>query len=153
MQYQGGKSRIARDIAAIISAGGVARMRYQGGKSRIASDLAPIISRSIDGRNRAFVSLFCGSCAVESKVRGFSRIILNDKHEYLIALLRGVQAGYNLPESINENQYRYVRENKTLILCLPALSGLDAALAASGLEGMPGTRAERITLCRANGHC
>ena len=34
-----------------------------------------------------FVSLFCGSCAVESKVQGFSRKILNDRHEYLIAML------------------------------------------------------------------
>lgn len=59
-----------------------------------------------------FVSLFCGSCAVESKVQGFSRKLLNDRHEYLIAMLQGVQQGYNLPEHITLEQYRYIRENK-----------------------------------------
>lgn len=59
-----------------------------------------------------FVSLFCGSCAVESKVQGFSRKILNDRHQYLIALLQGVQRGYELPESITPEQYRHIREHK-----------------------------------------
>jgi len=49
---------------------------------------------------------------VESKVQNYDRIILNDKHKYLIALLKGVQAGYELPELITENQYRYIREHK-----------------------------------------
>lgn len=87
-------------------------MRYQGGKSRIAPTLAKIISATQGGDT--FVSLFCGSCSVESRVNGFSRIILNDKHPYLISLLKGVQNGYDLPEQISEKQYRYIRENKDL---------------------------------------
>ena len=71
-------------------------MRYQGGKSRIATPLAQILNAT--GGGACFVSLFCGSCSVESKVTGYDRIILNDKHKYLIALLRGVQAGYELPD-------------------------------------------------------
>lgn len=58
-------------------------MRYQGGKSRIATPLAQILN-SAGGAH--FVSLFCGSCSVESKVTGFDHITLNDKHKYLIAL-------------------------------------------------------------------
>lgn len=85
-------------------------MRYQGGKSRIAPALARIISATQGGDT--FVSLFCGSCSVESKVTGFSRIILNDKHFYLTSLLKGVQNGYELPELITEEQYKYIRENK-----------------------------------------
>ena len=65
-----------------------------------------------------FVSLFCGSCAVESKVQGFSRKLLNDRHEYLIAMLQGVQQGYNLPEHITLEQYRYIRENKDCLFSL-----------------------------------
>lgn len=84
-------------------------MRYQGGKSRIAQDIASAIS--VRGGD-CFVSLFCGSCAVESKVQGFSRKILNDRHQYLIALLQGVQRGYELPESITPEQYRHIREHK-----------------------------------------
>lgn len=59
-----------------------------------------------------FVSLFCGTCSVESKIRGFNRIICNDIHEYLIALLNGVKDGYELPDHISEEQYRYIREHK-----------------------------------------
>jgi hypothetical protein len=40
-------------------------MRYQGGKSRIAKPIAQIIMQAAGGD--CFVSLFCGSCAVESK--------------------------------------------------------------------------------------
>jgi len=105
----GGKSRIAQSIADIISMTGGGNMRYQGGKSRIAQDIASVIS--VRGGD-CFVSLFCGSCAVESKVQGFSRKILNDRHQYLIALLQGVQRGYELPESITPEQYRHIREHK-----------------------------------------
>lgn len=109
MQYMGGKSRIAQSIADIISMTGGDNMRYQGGKSRIAQDIASVIS--VRGGD-CFVSLFCGSCAVESKVQGFSRKILNDRHQYLIALLQGVQRGYELPESITPEQYQHIREHK-----------------------------------------
>ena len=47
-------------------------MRYQGGKSRIASEIANAISRERKESN-CFVSLFCGSCSVESKIIGFDK--------------------------------------------------------------------------------
>lgn len=55
MQYMGGKSRIARNIAEIINTalkkkgGGIAQMRYQGGKSRIATPLAQILNATGGG--------------------------------------------------------------------------------------------------------
>lgn len=94
-------------------------MRYQGGKSRIAAQIASVISVT-GGGGQCFVSLFCGSCAVESKVLGFDRKILNDKHAYLIAMLQGVQRGYNLPELITLEQYQYIRDHKELD---PVLAG------------------------------
>lgn len=42
-------------------------MRYQGGKSRIATPIAVAIERERES-NDTFVSLFCGSCAVEVKL-------------------------------------------------------------------------------------
>lgn len=39
-------------------------------------------------------------------------MILNDKHKYLIDLLKGVQNGYKLPELITEEQYKYIRNHK-----------------------------------------
>lgn len=91
-------------------------MRYQGGKSRIANDIAKIINQARFSRygneGGCVVSLFCGTCSVESKLTGFTRRILNDKHEYLIAMLRAVQAGYELPDQVSEAQYRYLRNHK-----------------------------------------
>lgn len=84
-------------------------MRYQGGKSRIAAPIAETISQR---GGECFVSLFCGSCAVESRVKGYTRKILNDRHEYLIAMLRAVQAGYELPEVVTPEQYQYIRLHK-----------------------------------------
>ena len=86
-------------------------MRYQGGKSRIAKQIAMIITGA-GGDDLTFVSLFCGSCSIESKVDGFARKILNDKHEYLIELLNGVKHGYDLPESISVDDYKYIKEHK-----------------------------------------
>ena len=88
-------------------------MRYQGGKSRIAQQIAEIMQREREREsNLTFVSLFCGSCSIESKVKGFDKVICNDKHEYLIELFKGVQNGYDLPELITEEQYKYIREHK-----------------------------------------
>ena len=84
-------------------------MKYMGGKAQIAAPIAKIIS---SGEGNTLVSLFCGACSVESKVTGFDRIILNDNHKYLISLLRGVQAGYELPSEITEEQYKVIRANK-----------------------------------------
>lgn len=74
MQYLGGKSRIAGAIANIINE--IPRRKIQNS----GPDRLRYIS---NGGGQCFVSLFCGSCAVESKVMGFDRKILNDKHAYL----------------------------------------------------------------------
>ena len=87
-------------------------MRYQGGKSRIATSIAVAIERERES-NQTFVSLFCGSCAVEAKLAPhFDRVICNDKHEYLIEMLKGVQNGYELPEHISEEEYKYIKSHK-----------------------------------------
>ena len=85
-------------------------MRYQGGKSRIACQIAAEIER--ERESHTFVSLFCGTCSIESKVKGFDKVLCNDSHEYLIEMLKGVQNGYELPENISEEQYKYIREHK-----------------------------------------
>ena len=91
-------------------------MRYQGGKSRIANQLSKAImavtERERERESNTFVSLFCGSCAVECKITGFSHMILNDNHKYLIALYKGLQNGYQLPDDISEEEYQYVRNHK-----------------------------------------
>lgn len=88
-------------------------MRYQGGKSRISKEIATTITKfSGGGTNACLVSLFCGSCSVESKLTSFHNKILNDNHKYLIALLNGVKNGYELPEKITEEEYKYIKNHK-----------------------------------------
>lgn len=117
-------------------------MRYQGGKSRIAKNIAGIINSYAGAGGRTpFVSLFCGSCAVESKIRGFSPVICNDKHAYLISLLRGVQAGYDLPDYISEELYRYLRDNKDLDPVLAGFAGFGCSFGGKWFAGYARTSA------------
>lgn len=108
-------------------------MRYQGGKSRIAKQIAEIITNISSQREReresslTFVSLFCGSCSVESKVVGFDKKILNDKHEYLIEMFNGVKNGYELPENISEEEYKSIRENKDVDKVLSGFVGFGCS--------------------------
>lgn len=120
-------------------------MRYQGGKSRIATPLANILRSEGGG---CFVSLFCGSCAVESKVTGYERVILNDKHEYLIAMLRGVQAGYDLPETITEEQYQAIRANKDADPVLTGFVGFGCSFGGKWWGGVR-PKQRRYQLCSA----
>ena len=47
-------------------------MRYMGGKCLISNEIASIINPftwGVDEEHRPFVSLFCGGCAIEAKVK------------------------------------------------------------------------------------
>ena len=96
-------------------------MQYMGGKTHIAKQVAQHLSPTFGGGGEnCFISLFCGSCAVESKVKGFSSITCNDRHPYLIALLNAVKSGWQPPDTVSEDEYRFIRQNKDLH---PALTG------------------------------
>lgn len=73
-------------------------MRYLGGKSRISKDISSYINSVIG--DKTFVSLFCGSCSIESKVNATTKI-LNDSQPYLIAMWKDVQNGRTFPNKIN----------------------------------------------------
>ena len=119
-------------------------MRYQGGKSRIAADIAAIINRQVEGGDSlTFVSLFCGSCAVEAHIRGFKRVVCNDKHEYLIALLQGVQRGYELPDEVSAEQYKYIREHKTEDPVLTGFTGFGCSFGGKWFGGYARSQKDR----------
>lgn len=91
-------------------------MQYQGGKSRIAGLIAEQFEKG-----ETFVSLFCGTCSIESKAAPFfEKVICNDNHKYLIAMLNAVKHGYQLPDNISEDDYKYIKAHKDDD---PALSG------------------------------
>ena len=84
-------------------------MRYMGGKSRISKQIAEILNSDID-KDTPFVSLFCGSCAIESKVQADTKI-LNDKHPYLIAMWQALQNGWTPPDVVTKEEYYRVKTN------------------------------------------
>lgn len=80
-----------------------------GGKSRISNDISEIINTY--SKDKDFVSLFCGTCAIESKVIAKSKLC-NDGHEYLISLLKALQKGYELPDIVTKEEYYHIKEYK-----------------------------------------
>ena len=93
-------------------------MQYMGGKSRISKQIAEILNSAID-KDTPFVSLFCGSCAIESKVQADVKI-LNDKHPYLIAMWQALQNGWTPPDVVTKEEYYRVKANMD---ANPALTG------------------------------
>ena len=84
-------------------------MHYLGGKFRLRKPISEIINKYYEP-NRTFVSLFCGSCNVESLVN-FDNIILNDKHEYLIAMWKDFFNGREFTNKISREEYYYIKEH------------------------------------------
>ena len=84
-------------------------MQYMGGKSRISKQIAEVLNSAID-KDTPFVSLFCGSCAIESKVQADVKI-LNDKHPYLIAMWQALQNGWMPPDVVTKEEYYRVKDN------------------------------------------
>ena len=99
MQYMGGKSRISKQISEVLNnALSWRKEPYQ------QADCNGAKFRNERERERVFVSLFCGSCAIESKIDADVKI-LNDKHRYLIAMWQGLQNGWRPPEVITKDDY------------------------------------------------
>ena len=128
-------------------------MQYMGGKTRISKQISEVINNAlygwefqniqINGRNYqslpklggGFVSLFCGACAVEAKVKADVKI-LNDIHPYLIAMWKGLQNGWEPPSMII-----FILKNiKKKIRPYLGLLDLDVHLAENGLAGWRATK-------------
>ena len=106
-------------------------MQYFGGKVRLASYIAEVINTQyLDGNERAFVDLFCGSCNVMSRIEPNRLRLANDKHYYLIEMFRALSNYWTPPKSISEAEYKHIKDNKDE---LPWLTGfVGFALSFSG---------------------
>ena len=117
-------------------------MQYQGGKARISKEMARVITET-SGGGRTLVSLFCGACSVESKCTEFSHIILNDSHEYLIAMLKAVQEGWVPPDAVTEEQYKYIRDHKDEDKALTGFVGFGCSFGGRFFEGYARNRTNK----------
>lgn len=107
-------------------------MQYMGGKSRISNDISGILNRFT--KNNQFVSLFCGTCAIESKVIA-NKKTCNDLHPYLIELLAAVQRGYELPDVVTKEDYDNVKQNKDDDKALTGFVGFGCAFGGKWFGG------------------
>lgn len=149
-------------------------MQYMGGKSRISKQISEVINNALYGRQiqnfkanfryckpynelgggqRVFVSLFCGSCSIEAKVKTKTKI-LNDIHPYLIAMWKGLQNGWMPPSIITKDEYNYVKEHKDENTALTGFVGFGCSFGGKWFGGLANnkkgvnycTRAERSLL-------
>ena len=87
-------------------------MKYVGSKARISKQIAPILQSLIDNNKvNIYYEPFCGGLNMMDKIRCKNRVG-NDIHKELIALLQQIQAGWQPPETITEDEYIQVRDNK-----------------------------------------
>lgn len=154
MQYLGGKSKISKEIATLIdnilTNLGEGYMRYLGGKSRISTQLSNVVNTTFGERGeRVFVSLFCGSCAIESKVNADVKI-LNDKHPYLIAMWKALQNGWIPPEEISKEQYKYIKEHKDEDMALSGFVGFGCSFGGKWFGGLASNKRGDNYCRRAN---
>lgn len=82
-------------------------MQYLGGKSRIAKPIAAIVNEARGGR--PFWEPFCGGLSVSVQLAAGGPGIVSDANPALIALYRGVRAGWVPPETVTEAEYHAAR--------------------------------------------
>lgn len=87
-------------------------MKYMGSKSRIAKHIVPIIQEKIAKSGyKSYIEPFVGGANIIDKIKSEYKVGF-DINPYLIALLRHVQAGGALPETITPEEYKKIREKK-----------------------------------------
>lgn len=109
-------------------------MQYMGGKSKISTPIAQNINHILN-LGQTFVSLFCGSCAVEAKVEAEHKI-LNDKHPYLIAMWKALQNGWIPPEIITRDDYYYVKNHLNDNMALSGFVGFGCSFGGKWWGGL-----------------
>lgn len=87
----------------------VTPIKYMGSKSRIAKHIIPIIQKYIDENKPAFyLEPFVGGANIIDKIQHHNKFG-SDKNKYLIALLKHVQSGKPLYESVPKELYDKAR--------------------------------------------
>lgn len=98
-----------------------------------------------------FVSLFCGSCVIESLINADKKI-LNDKHEYLIEMYKALQNGYELPENLSKEEYQDIKANKDRDKALTGFVGFGCSFVGKWFGGHAQNRAGRNYCLEAKKH-
>jgi DNA adenine methylase len=85
-------------------------MKYMGSKSRIAKYIVPIIQKCIDdSHSDTYIEPFVGGANIIDKIKCWRRIGY-DENQYLIALLKHIQADGKLLDGVTRGLYNNIRK-------------------------------------------
>lgn len=107
-------------------------MQYFGGKAKISKYIVPYLE-NIRKENQIFLEPFVGGANIVSKMSG--KRIAYDFNEYLIEMYKGIQNGYELPDEISEDIYKYIRLNKDEDKILTGFVGFGCSFAGKWFGG------------------
>lgn len=107
-------------------------MQYFGGKTKIAKEVVKFLESKRE-IGQPYLEPFVGGGIVCSKMSG--KRTANDFNEYLIEMYKGVQNGYELPDYISEEQYKYIKENRDEDKVLTGFVGFGCSFAGKWFGG------------------
>lgn len=107
-------------------------MQYFGGKAKISKYIVDYLE-NVRKENQVFVEPFVGGANIVSKMSGTRRAY--DFNEYLIAMYQGVQNGYDLPNTITQEQYKYIKNHKDEDKVLTGFVGFGCSFAGKWFGG------------------
>lgn len=107
-------------------------MQYFGGKAKIAKYIVPFLEGKRK-ENQVFLEPFVGGYNIGSKMYG--KRIEVDYNKYLIELYKHLQNGGELPNSISEVEYNYIKNNKDENMALTGFVGFTCSYSGKWFGG------------------
>lgn len=107
-------------------------MQYFGGKSKISKYIVGYLE-SVRKEGQVFVEPFVGGANIISKMSG--KRLAYDFNEYLIEMYKAVQNGYELPNTLSEEEYKYIKNHKDEDKALTGFVGFGCSFAGKWFGG------------------
>lgn len=107
-------------------------LQYFGGKTKVSNQIVNYLE-SVRKENQVYVEPFIGGGIICSKMSGERKAY--DFNEYLIEMYKAVQSGYELPDCISEEEYKYIREHKDENKALTGFVGFGCSFAGKWFGG------------------
>lgn len=107
-------------------------MQYFGGKTKVSNQIVEYLE-SVRKDNQTYIEPFVGGGIICSKMSGERKAY--DYNEYLIEMYKAVQGGYELPNCISEEEYKYIREHKDEDKALTGFVGFGCSFAGKWFGG------------------
>ena len=107
-------------------------MQYFGGKAKIAKYIVPYLE-SVRKENQLYIEPFVGGANIVSKMSGERKAY--DFNEYIIEMYKAIQDGYELPNIITEEDYKFIKNNKDVDKPLTGFVGFGCSFAGKWFGG------------------